>query len=57
MLLQKVAELSGVEIKTLQHMNSRQLADEVILPKIVIIGGQATRGRRIGDDFMQLMAD
>lgn len=57
MLLQKVAELSGVEIKTLQHMNSRQLADEVILPKIVIIGGQDTRGRRIGDDFMQLMAD
>lgn len=57
MLLQKIAELSGVEIKTLQHMNGRQLADEVILPKIVVIGGQDTRGWRIGDDFMQLMAD
>ena len=57
MLLQKISELSGVEIKTLQHMNGRQLADEVILPKIVVIGGQDTRGWRIGDDFMQLMAD
>lgn len=55
--LNTVAELSGKEVSELARMTQRQIADQVILPIILNPTGQDIRGWRIGDDYMQLMAE
>lgn len=50
----KLARKSETQLTALPH---KQLIEEVVLPYIVLPCGQNTRGWRIGDDFMEFMAD
>lgn len=55
--VKRVAELSGVSQNEIATMFHSDIVYQVILPKILHEGGQDTRGWRISEDFMMLMAD
>lgn len=51
---QRIAKLSGIDVT---GMAPAEIVNNVVLPKIVMPTGQDIRGWRIGDSFMELMAD
>lgn len=52
-----VYELTGKQDEKILGMNTTDLIEQVILPEIVRPTGQDTRGWRISDDYMYLIAD
>ncbi len=54
---QAVYELTGSKNAEILKMSVTDLIKQVILPEIVVIGGQDIRGWRISDSFMNLMAE
>ena len=55
--LTRLAEMSNVQIQVLNGYTHRQLIDEVLLPKVLRPGGQDSRGWRISDGYMSLIAE
>lgn len=51
-----VYELTGRKNAAILKMSASDLIEQVILPEIVVVGGQDIRGWRISDAFMDLMA-
>ena len=51
---QRIAKLSGTDVT---GMTPAEIVNNVVLPRIVQPTGQDIRGWRIGDDFLELMAD
>ncbi|MDD4556568.1 MAG: hypothetical protein PHE89_04500 [Alphaproteobacteria bacterium] len=50
----RIEKISGVNV---DNLTFRYIFEEVILSKIIRVGGQDSRGWRIPDSFMELMAD
>ncbi|MBQ7285119.1 MAG: hypothetical protein IJW72_02575 [Alphaproteobacteria bacterium] len=50
----RITELTNVNVN---GMSAAEIVNTVVLPRIVYPTGQDIRGWRIGDDFMNLMAD
>lgn len=55
--LAKVAELTDMNVTELAAMPYRTVINTVVLPKILYPTGQDIRGWRIGDTYMDLMAE
>ena len=54
---QEVARLAYVNLATVEKMKLVDIVDEIILPRIALIGGAQNRNPRISDTFMNFMAD
>lgn len=50
----RIFEITGVNV---QNLSTREIVDQVVLPKILQPTGQDIRGWRIGDTYMNLIAD
>jgi len=55
--LARVAELTNMNVNELAAMPYRQVINSVVLPQILYPTGQDTRGWRIGENYMNLMAE
>ncbi len=55
--LTKVAELTNMNVDDFLGLTYRQIINTIVLPKILYQTGQDTRGWRIKDTYMDLMAD
>ena len=55
--LARVAELTDMNVNELAAMPYRQVINSVVLPQILYPTGQDTRGWRIGENYMNLMAE
>lgn len=53
----EVAKLAHVELKEVERMSLVDVAEEIILPRIAVIGGSQNRYSRISDEYLDFMAD